>query len=449
MFCRCPAFGVLAFAAVLAVCGCRSEEAADILALPPTADSYLRLAGQIDTHFRQGVLAKWFPACVDNERGGFSPDFTEDWKRAPGNDKFLVFQGRMTWVSAQVAMRYPDLSAQYAGYARHGVKLLNDVMWDKEHGGLFWGLDGTGAITPRFGEEKHVYGISFGIYGAAAAYEATKDPAALDLAKRTFAWLDAKAHDNANGGYYEALSRTGQPLLTAPAGKQRDGIGTPYGYKSMNAHIHLLEAFTELHRVWPDRQVEARLRELFLIVRDKIAVPPGCLNYYFTPDWRAVPEHDSFGHDIETTFLLLEAAEELKEPDDARTLAVARSLVDHALDYGWDEKRGGFYDKGSAFGAAYGLDKVWWTQAEGLNALALLHTRFGGQTDRYWKAFLKQWAFIWTYQIDHTHGEWHDTVSAEGKPFPGRAKGQIWKAAYHNGRALMNVAEMLRKAAGK
>ncbi len=144
----------------------------------------------------------------------------------------------------------------------------------------------------------------------------------------------------------------------------------------MNSHIHLLEAITALYRIWPDPLVEKRLRELFLVVRDKIAVEPGCLNLFFTPDWCPVPEHDSFGHDVETAYLLLEAAERSKEPDDAKTLTVARCLVDHALQWGWDERLGGFYDRGAAFAPACGREKIWWTQAEGLNALLLMHARF-------------------------------------------------------------------------
>jgi mannobiose 2-epimerase len=213
----------------------------------------------------------------------------------------------------------------------------------------------------------------------------------------------------------------------------------------MNTHIHVLEALTALYHVWPDPLAEQRLREVFLLVRDKIAVEPGCLNQFFTPDWRPIPDHDSFGHDIETAFLLLEAAHALKEPDDTKTPAVAKSLVDHALDWGWDKTRGGFYDRGVAFGDACGKEKVWWTQAEGLNVLLLMHQRYGRQTPRYYNAFLKQWDFIWNYQIDHEHGEWHETVSPEGKPHPGQAKGTVWKASYHNGRALMNVAEGLRE----
>jgi mannobiose 2-epimerase len=340
--------------------------------------------------------------------------------------------------------------------------------------------------SDRYGDEKHVYGIAFAIYALSGVFEATEDDTALDLARRAFDWLERNAHDKVNGGYYEALARNGRPILTpqpSAAGRPprtTDAIGTRYGHKSMNTHIHVLEALTALARVWRDPLVRTRLEETLVIVRDKIAVEPGCLNLFFTPDWRPVPDHDSFGHDVETAYLLLEAEEVLsgenavrprgaptlpdrgkpgervrasarrlldRPRDPARTLAVARSLVDHALEFGFDAQRGGFYEKGAAWAPAHDRNKVWWTQAEGLNALLLMHEHFGRQTPDYFEAFQKQWDFIQRFQNDAKNGGWHETVAADGTAAPGQAKATVWKAAYHDGRALMNCAETLRKLA--
>ena len=179
-----------------------------------------------------------------------------------------------------------------------------------------------------------------------------------------------------------------------------------------------------------------------------IAVQPGCLNQFFTPDWRAVPDYDSFGHDIETAYLLLEAAETLGRADEDKTLQVARHLVDHALDWGFDPRNGGFYDKGAAFERASVTDKIWWTQAEGLNALLLMHGRFGRQTDRYWKAFDLSWRFVTEHTADNQFGGWYDTTDAQGKVL-NAAKAHDWKAGYHDGRALMNIEERLRQLAAR
>ena len=170
--------------------------------------------------------------------------------------------------------------------------------------------------------------------------------------------------------------------------------------------------------------MKERLRELLAIVRDKIAVEPGALNLYLTPDWRAIPAHDSFGHDVETAYLLVEAAEALGMPEDARTWKVARRLVDHALDWGWDDDHGGFYDKGESFGNAFDPKKVWWTEAEGLNALLVMDQKYGDQTDRYGRAFRKQWDFIEKHLLDPVHGGWFAETTREGALDRRRRQGQ-------------------------
>ena len=212
----------------------------------------------------------------------------------------------------------------------------------------------------------------------------------------------------------------------------------------MNSHIHMLEAFAELSRVDPRPVVKERLREVFQIVRDKIAVEPGALNLYLTRDWRAIPAHDSFGHDIETAYLLVEAAEALGMPEDERTWKVARSLVDHALDWGWDDDHGGFYDKGESFaGNAFDTTKVWWTEAEGLNALMVMHKKYGKETDRYLRAFRKQWDFIRSHMLDPKHGGWFAETERDGQPASATAaKANPWMANYHTSRAMMNVARL-------
>ena len=342
----------------------------------PSPVAYRQMADSVETNLKEQVLAKWFPAAIDRERGGFYQNFREDWTRDPKNDKGLVYQSRLTWVASQAALRYPALAATYRADALHGLDFLNGSLWDKENGGFFWSLDESG--KPERGGEKHAYGTAFGIYASAACYQVTQEARALDLAKRAYSWLDAHAHDKQHGGYYEALTQTGKPILVPSSAASdapvSDFIGTHYGYKSMNTHIHLLEALTGLYAVWPDAGLRARLQEVFTLVRDKIAVEPGCLNLFFTPDWRPIPDHDSFGHDVETAFLLVEASGALGKPDDPRTWTVARHLVDHALDYGWDKEHGGFYDMGTAFGPAANTDKIWWTQGEGLER-AYAHAR--------------------------------------------------------------------------
>jgi mannobiose 2-epimerase len=441
-------FTVLA-ASICAVQGCVAPQAPDLRATSPPPAECRRLADAVEKQLLEDVLPAWFPRCVD-PAGGFYATFGSDWRRGEGNPKSVVYQARQTWVAATMAMAYPDLAATYRGYARHGTAFLRDKLWDEEHGGFFWQLSETVEKPTHRDEEKHLYGNAFAIYALARAHRATGDEAARKLAVRTFRWWERRAHDGAHGGYFEALTRDGRRIpydADRPIGRRTSVIGALYGQKSMNAHIHMLEAITELYRVEPTAAVRRRLEGMLSVVREKIAVEPGCLNQFFTADWRPLPYGDSFGHDIETAFLLIEAAEALGRHGDSRTLQVARRLVDHALDYGWDDRHGGFYDEGTATSSGQNLHKIWWVQAEGLNALLLMHEHFGGRTDRYYRAFLKQWEFIDAHMADHSQGGWHATTTREGQP-TSKDKASVWKAAYHNVRALLGTVQRLRRLAG-
>lgn len=402
---------------------------------------------QIEHALKAGLLELWFPRCLDRENGGFLCDFDSQWNPVGKQPKSIVFQGRMTWLSSRAMLRYPQ-DPRYREAADYGFRFLRDVQWDKTHGGWFWHLDQNGHPTGDWKGVKHAYGISFGIYATAGYYAAAKDPAALDLARRGYEWLEKHGHDPKSGGYFEYFAEDGSPILTdadnpLPNHPKIDTIGTRIGYKSMNTHIHLLESLTELYRVWPDPALKERLTEMLGIVRDRIVVPPGAMHQFFNPDWTPVPDHDSFGHDIETGYLLIEAAEALGLKDDARTLAVAKSLEDHALDYSWDKSSGGYFETGGTFGPVYERKKGWWTQAEGLNGLMAMARHFPDDPRHYRELFSIQWKFIQLNVIDPEHGGWYPTSLDTGGD-PNAPKGSEWKAGYHDGRALMNAEQWLR-----
>jgi mannobiose 2-epimerase len=282
----------------------------------------------------------------------------------------------------------------------------------------------------------------------AAAYQATGDAQALDLAKKAFLWTDRHAHDSTYGGYYEWLARDGTPIQpNVPSGHVAMGPIGPVGYKSMNTHIHLLEAFTELYRVWPEPALRARLEEMLAIVRDKICVEPGAMNLYFTNAWQPIPDHDSFGHDVETAYLMLETDELLHHQASEKTERMAKMLVDHALAYGWDASNGGFFQDGTTMGKSESELKEWWVQAEGLNALLMMHERYGSRDSIYFQRFVQQWDFMKNHTIDSEYHGLYNLTAADGAPIT-QDKGSIWKGGYHDGRAFWNVSSRLRKLAG-
>jgi mannobiose 2-epimerase len=411
-----------------------------------TADKPEDLANEIDNALSTG-LKRWYPASVD-PRGGFHSTFSNDWKLQPYQTKGIVQQARMTWTAAEVARRRPDWKEQLEPIAKHGIVFLRDKMWDTECGGFYWEIAADGTPPAANSEMKHAYGISFGIYAAATVYELTKNDADLQLAKDAFFWLDRFGHDAQFGGYREAFYRDGRPMSAPPQDRPATttgNVGEQLGGKSMNTHIHLLESFTVLYKVYPDPVLRSRLEELLLIIRDRITTRPAAMRQFFDADWTPAATLVSFGHDIETAFLMEEAIEVLGRPHDEKTLSVCKALVDHSLQFGWDEKNGGFYNEGATYAEPVDRRKVWWVQAEGLNTLRCMYRHYGEFDVQYGQKFIAQWGFIKRSLIDAEHGGWFNTVSESGVHPPGEhSKANLWKTAYHETRALLNVAEGLK-----
>lgn len=413
------------------------------------------LAGQMEKHLKAEVLDKWYPDAIDSVDGGFFSAFTYDFDLAENQDKMIVTQARHTWTNAKAAIRYPEIKYFKDG-AKHGFEFLRDHLWDKEKGGFFRLVDKQGNVKDD--STKTAYGNAFGIFGLAAYYEQSGDPEGLELAKKAFYWLDSNAHDPIHKGYFQQLERNGQPRVRL--------IGTPstsdLGYKDQNSSIHILEAFSELYRVWPDPLLSARLQEMLFLIRDQIVTEKGFLTLFLYPDWSAVTfadsseavieehhllDHVSFGHDVETAFLMLEASRILGLENDATTHRIAKKMVDHALDQGWDEELGGFYDEAFYFKDGFRVThgtKNWWAQAEGMNALLLMSDLYPEDERNYYGKFVKLWTYIDIYLIDHKFGDWYSGGLDKQPELRYSNKGNIWKSVYHHYRSLDAVIERLR-----
>ena len=153
----------------------------------------------------------------------------------------------------------------------------------------------------------------------------------------------------------------------------------PYSRLRSRRRIPLFESFTQLYDVWKDDAVRKRIEELLAITRDKVCVEPGAMNPYFTNAWQPIPDHDSYGHDVEAAYLMLEAEDVLGDTHNPAIERMAKMLVDHALAYRWDQVYGGFYRDGTTIGRAEDKLKQWWLQVEGLNALLIMHKSMDGK----------------------------------------------------------------------
>jgi mannobiose 2-epimerase len=413
---------------------------------PPTMKERRVLADELDAYLWANVLRPRFPRCVDREHGGFHTNYDRDWSPREDRHRFVVYEARVTWTAATVARRLPETRSEYLAYVRHGVRYLVDVMWDREHGGFHTFVDLEGRGVPGPFRSRPVYGQAFAVYGLAAAHAATGDPEPLELARRGFRWIEDHYHDDLGPGYRSAVRPDGTPLPgpRGDGGGGVDSIEAPAVDRTMNDHIHLLEAYAELLREWPDPELRRRTEGLLHFVRDRLFVEPGCLYFALHPDGRVVPAPVSFGHDVETAFLMIEAEEALGREPEPATWRAARMLVDQALVRGFDPERGQLFEYGSAYGPAVDRSIEWWAQFEAVHAFLILHDRYGQGSDRYWGAFAKAWALARDRLADHPSPGVCPRMDDRGE-VRCEPKSDDWFASYHTARALLLTAERLRK----
>jgi mannobiose 2-epimerase len=426
-------------------------------------DEREKIATEMEFSVQHELLNRWYPQSMDTVWGGFVTTFTFDFKPTGPQEKMIVSQARHTWTNAKASVLYPTNSLHKKA-ALHGFRFLKEIMWDKEYGGFYTLVDRQGNVI-NSDVSKTAYGNAFGIYALAAYYAAARDTMALNLAKEAFLWLEKGSHDAEKKGYFQHLNRNGTRI-------KREG-STPsisdLGFKDQNSSIHLLEAFTELYSIWPDSLVRERLEEMLVLVRDTITTERGYLTLFFQPDWTPVSfsdsaksivlkhrnlDHVSFGHDVETSYLMLEASYALGIQNDTNTITVAKRMVDHALKNGWDKQNGGFYDEGYYFKNNPGItiikeSKNWWAQAEGLNTLLLMADLFPRDSIQYFQKFKQLWHYAKTYLIDHDYGDWYESGLDKEPQRKTGLKGHIWKATYHQYRALSNCIQNLRKPHGE
>lgn len=418
-----------------------------------------QIAAEMKKSVTTELLDKWYPQCVDSLYGGFISTYTYDFKPTGPQDKFVVTQARHTWTTAKAAAVYPG-KKYFLKASQNGFHFLRDVMWDKQYGGFYnlvtrEGKDKSNPLAP-----KEAYGNAFAIYALSAYYKVSHDTGALSLAKQTFMWLEKNSHDPVYKGYYQHLKRDGSIVIRDASFPSTSDIG----YKDQNSSIHLLEAFTELYSVWPEPLVKERLQEMLLLIRDKLITSRGYLNMFFTADWTPLSfrdsskavilqhkylDHVSFGHDVETAYLMLEASHALGWKNDTVTLMTGKRMVDHSLRNGWDKTIGGFYDEGYYFKNSDTLSiifdsKNWWAQAEGLNTLLLMADHFPGDAMQYELKFKQLWNYVQTYMIDHVNGDWYEEGLDKEPQRKTALKGHIWKGTYHNFRALNNCIQRLQ-----
>jgi len=423
------------------------------------------LTDELEQSLFNDIIHPWYPRCLDTIFGGYIPNLEYDWSLSDGpQNKALVQQSRHLWTTSFLYEHYPA-HPEFLEYATRGYRFIEKHFRDSAYGGLYPMCNRDGSADSTAIQHKRVYGQAFAINGLSQYFRVSNDTSALILAIEIFRWMEMYPHDAVHGGYFETLNRDGTPVWTsrdAPDSVEDPGSFPMGGLKEFNSSLHVLEALTELYRVWPDSLLEMRLREMYTLFRDVFIHPEGHLKLYFYPDWTLVPEeemerrgqgnywytqHITYGHDVETAFLLLEAADALGIREDQKTVILSKKLVDHALENGWDPENGGFYYIGyenNGITTIHVDHKAFWVTSEGLNALMLMYTLYPNDPMDYLGKFCKLWDYTKKYMIDHEYGGWYNYGLDTNPGNRTARKSHNWKATYHDVRGMVRSVEMLR-----
>ena len=382
-------------------------------------------ASLLDAHLFHHILPFWSGPAVDNKQGGWMGWLSNDLKPDRAQPKGLIVHARILWTFSAAHAARPD--TVYRQMADRAFDYLMGRFWDGWHGGAFWRLDDGGHV---FEDVKKTYGQAFCIYALAEYHRAFKPALALERAKVCFELLERHAHDDADGGYFEVCSRDWSTVLDA-ALSEKDLAEK----KSMNSHLHVLEAYTGLYRVWPEPRVQERLRELIRLFEERILDSrTHHLHHYFDEQWQVRSDTYTFGHDIEASWLLCEAAEVMGDHKlSERMAALALKMTDAVLNEALNSSGAICYEGKS--GAVIDPRKECWPQAEAvvgfLNAFQISGDR------KYLEAAWRVWEYVDKHLVDRINGDWFWRINEDDRPDSSLPKVNEWKGPYHGSRMCL------------
>ena len=386
------------------------------------------LAMQVKKELTTDILPYWIKR-MNNPEGGFygriSGEEQLDTDAPVGN----ILVARILWTFAAAYRIFGN--KEYLEVAEKAKKEIINRFFDKEYGGTYWSLnpDGTPLDT-----KKQIYSISFTIYGLAELNRATGDGKALEYAIKLFNSIEEHSFDKEQGGYFEAFTREWDSIEDMRL-SDKDANES----KTMNTHLHILEAYTCLLRVWRNPLLEERLRNLIEVFENHILASNRHLRLFFNDSWECNYETVSYGHDIEASWLLHEAALVL---DDQTVLERIEKLVPEiakAAEEGFSAMEGMAYECKDGH-----MDKErhWWVQAETVVGYFNLWDNFGSQEGL--ENALMCWEFIKGNLIDRENGEWFWSLFPDGTVNRKEDKAGFWKAPYHNGRMCLEIIERVQ-----
>ena len=375
------------------------------------------------------ILSFWLDRMVDHERGGFYGRIDGHGNVDADAEKGAILNARILWAFAAAYRVVGD--KQYLEAALRAKTYILDHFVDKEYGGVYWSLNADG--TPR-DTKKQTYAIGFTIYGMSELARATGDREALDCALSLYRSIEEHAFDAVNNGYIEALTREWQPIADMRLSDKDEN-----GSRTMNTHLHVIEPYTNLYRVAPSAELKERLVNLLHIFTDRLLnTATGHLDLFFGDTWQGRRDIQSYGHDIEASWLLHETALVLDDKDVlawmepyVKQIAVAADeglLADGSMIYEhWDED-----DRTDR-------SLQWWVQCENIIGHINLYQHFGDSEAL--DIANRCWQYVKDHLIDRENGEWYWSINADGTINLDDDKAGFWKCPYHNSRMCLELME--------
>jgi mannobiose 2-epimerase len=391
-----------------------------------------QLRDSIQRELHGNLLPFWRERSLDHTCGGFVAEMADDGTLNGSAPKGLILNARLLWTFS--ALYYKLADRHDVALARRAYDYLATYFRDHECGGYIWRVRQDGSILDS---SKKIYGQAFCIYALSEYHRATGDAGALDTATVLFNLIERHAHDAVRGGFIEVLARDWSPAVDLRLSNKDMDVA-----KSMNNHLHLLEAYTNLYRVWPDPIVAERLRELIGLFGSRMLTPAGHFDLFFDEDWMVRSNSYTYGHDIEGAWLLRDAAEVLDDKNLLEQVSqwavhIAVAVAREALD-----REGGLAYEGRG-GAVIDSAREWWPQAEAILGFWCTYRITGD--DKYAGIAARVWDFIQQRVVDRVQGEWFWRVFADGSVDRREPKISEWKDPYHGVRMCLQMLRFLEK----
>jgi len=385
---------------------------------------------ELENELRE-ILSWWMQKTIDEDHGGFVGKIDHDNKIYPGATKGSVLNSRILWTFSSAYNLTRD--HEYLKIAERAFHYIAEHFIDKEFGGVYWSVDFAGK---PFDTRKQIYALAFAVYGLSEFHRASKNENAKKMAVYIYNDILTHSYDEKFGGYVEALTvdwkqATDLRLSEKDANEK----------KSMNTHLHLLEAFANLYKIWSDTSLKQRIIEIIRIFLDRIIdSKTDHLILFFDEKWNSRSNIISYGHDIEAAWLIQEAAEIIGDVSLLDELKTRSVQIAQAAAKGLDSDGGLWYEY-DVSQQHLTREKHSWPQAEAMVGFFNAWQLTGDE--KFLKRSLQSWEFVKEHMLDKRLGEWYWGVNADHSVMKQEEKVGIWKCPYHNGRACMEIVHRI------